>query len=331
MRRISFILLIMVLAGKSLLAQTSGLDPDVGNPGLGGQSIIQGRIFSPSGNPLNRRVRVKVRSVRGGPLSVMSDDNGAFTLVRLTAGTYDFTVDAGSDFEVANESVEVSTNGQTAYIQIRLKSNISATAHAPGVVNAALADVPKPALDLYEQALQSSQAGEHKKAIDQLKKALDVAPEFVPALNELGMQYVGLNDLNKAAGFLQQAVKLAPDTFIPRLNNGLVLLLQKKYQPAEAELRLAISRNDSSPAAHEYLGRSLIGLGKLDEAEKELKRALELGGEQAANAHRYLGALYMQRGEDTRAIAELQEYLRLQPNVKDAAQIKQIIKELGGK
>jgi tetratricopeptide (TPR) repeat protein len=261
----------------------------------------------------------------------MSDDNGAFTLVRLTAGTYDFTVDAGSDFEVANESVEVSTNGQTAYIQIRLKPNTGAPSHAPGVVNAALANVPKPALDLYERALQSSQAGDHKKAIDQLKKALTLAPEFVPALNELGMQYLGLNDLDKAAGFLQQAVKLAPDTFIPRLNKGLVLLLQKKYQPAESELRLAVSKNDSSPPGHEYLGRALIGLGKLDEAEKELKRALELGGDQAANAHRYLGALYMKRGEDANAIAELQKYLRLQPNVKDAAQINQIIKDLSGK
>jgi Flp pilus assembly protein TadD len=195
-------------------------------------------------------------------------------------------------------------------------------------VNAALAGIPKPAQDLYQQALNSSKAGDHKKAVEELKKALGMAPDFMPALNELGMQYLRLNELDKAALSLEQAVKLAPDSFAPRLNHGLVLLQQKKFKAAEPELRFAISKDESSAPAHEYLGRTLIGLQKLEEAEKELRRAIELGGAQAVNAHRYLGALYMQVGHDAQAVAELQEYLRLQPNVKDADQIKQIIKDL---
>ncbi|HXD30932.1 MAG TPA: tetratricopeptide repeat protein [Pyrinomonadaceae bacterium] len=329
--RASFVLAIILLATSSLSAQTSGLDPDIGNPGLGGESVIQGRIFYPSGSPLDRRVRVRVQSVRGGPSSVSSDDNGAFTLVRLQPGTYELTVDAGSDFEPANESVEVRTNGQVAYVQMRLKPKNYLPGRPPGVVNAALAGIPQPALDLYQQALASSQSGDHKKAIDQLKKALSVAPEFVLAMNEMGMQYVKVNDLDKAADSLQKAVKSMPDAFVPRLNYGLVLLLQKKFADAEKELRAALLKSETSAPAHEYLGRVLIGLKRLDEAELELKRSIELGGEQAVNSHRYLGALYMQRGEDARAIVELQEYLRLAPKVKDADQIKQILKDLGAK
>jgi len=320
-----------MLAASISFAQTSGLDPDPGNPGLNGHSVIQGRIFYPSGTPIDRRVRVKVISVRGGPSSATSDDNGAFTLVRLPQGTYDLTVDAGPEFELANESVEIRTDGQTAYVQFRLKPKSGGTYRPPGVISAATASYPKPALDLYQQALDSSQSGDHKKAVEHLKKAITIAPEFVAAMNELGMQYVQLNDLDKAAGTLEQTVKLAPDAFLSHLNYGLVMLLQKKYQPAESELRLALSKSDSSAAAHEYLGRALIGLKNLDEAEKELRRAVDLGGEQAPNAHRYLGAIYIQRGEDARAITELKEYLRLQPKVKDAEQIKQILKDLSGK
>lgn len=329
--RVSFVLVVFLLAVTSSFAQTSGLDPDMGNPGLNGQSIIQGRIFYPSGTPIDHRVRVKVRSVRGGPSSTISDDNGAFTLVRLPPGTYELTVDAGPGFELANESVEIRTDGQTAYVQFQLRPKFGVPGNPPGVVNAALAGIPKPALDLYKQALESSQSGDHKKAVDHLKKALAVAPEFVPALNELGMQYLKLNDLARASDSLQKAVKLMPDAFVTRLNYGLVLLQQKKYSEAEVELRAANTRDDKSAPAHEYLGRALIGLQRLDEAEKELKRSVELGGELAANSHRYLGALYMKRGDDARAIAELQEYLRLQPKVKDADQIKQILKDLGAK
>src|SRR5215813_1159799 len=335
MRGLLLAFIIAVLA-TGVSAQNSGLDPDLGNPGLGGKNIIQGRIFYPSGKPLDRRVRVRVSSVRGGPSSLSTDDNGAFMIQRLTDGTYELSVDAGPEYEPANESVQIvggavrSSQGQTVFVQITLKPKGSAS-NPPGVVNAMLAGVPKPAVSLYQQAIESSQAGNHKKAVEQLKQSLELAPQFALALSELGMQYLQLNQLDHAAESLRKAVEIAPEAFLPRLNRGLVLLQQKKFAEADGELKIALARNDSSALAHEYRGRALIGLGRLDEAEKELRRAVELGGDLAANAHRYLGALYMQRGQDDRAIVELREYLRLQPNVKDAQQIKQILKDLGAK
>jgi tetratricopeptide (TPR) repeat protein len=336
MRGFLFALLSLVFLGGASFAQTAGLDSDIGNPGLGGKNTIQGRIYYPSGHPLDRRVRVKLSSVRGGQSSISTDDNGSFTILRLTDGTYNLIVDAGADYELANESVQIigaatrDSLGQTVFVQISLTPKAS-TGNPPGVINAALANIPKPARDLYQQALASSQSGDHKKAVEQLKKAIALFPDFPLALNELGMQYLQLNELDRAAESLRGALKQAPDAFLPHLNYGLVLLQQKKYAESEFELRLAIAKNDSFPATHEYRGRALIGLHRLEEAEKELQRALALGGNQAANSHRYLGAIYMQRGEDARAIAELQEYLRLQPKVKDANQIRQIIKDLSAR
>lgn len=142
------------------------------------------------------------------------------------------------------------------------------------------------------------------------------------------MQYLQLNELDRAAESLRAALKQAPREFIPQLNYGLVLLQLKKYAESEAALRLALEENDTLAPTHEYRGRALIGLQKFAEAERELLRALALGGEQAASAHRYLGALYLQLAEDAKAIVELNEYLRLQPAVKDAEQIRQIIRNL---
>jgi regulator of sirC expression with transglutaminase-like and TPR domain len=105
-------------------------------------------------------------------------------------------------------------------------------------------------------------------------------------------------------------------------------LLQKKYAEAEVELHRATDKNDKSALAHLYRARALIRLQGDDEAEKELKRAIAIGGDEANLAHRYLGALYMQRHDNTQAISELETYLRLTPKAEDANQIREIIKEL---
>src|SRR5436190_21695446 len=210
MRRNLSSILVLILLPLAALAQSNGVDSDLGDPGLGGKNSIQGRIYYPSGAPFDRRIRVKVNSVRGGPTSVSTDDNGMFVIPRLTDGTYDLTVNAGSAFEVSNETVRIIDNGvrkgegQTIFVQITLKPQSSTASHPAGVVNAALAGIPKPAQELYQQALDSSKAGDHKKAVEELKKALGIAPDFMPALNELGMQYLRLNEPDKAAASLEQ-------------------------------------------------------------------------------------------------------------------------------
>jgi lipoprotein NlpI len=81
-------------------------------------------------------------------------------------------------------------------------------------------------------------------------------------------------------------------------------------------------------SAHLYRGRALIGLALYGEAERELRRALALGGDGASMAQRYLGVVYIERGENARAVEALEAYLRLEPKAKEAAQIREIIKGL---
>ena len=80
--------------------------------------------------------------------------------------------------------------------------------------------------------------------------------------------------------------------------------------------------------AHLYRGRVLIRLHNFDEAEKELNRTLSLGGASGVMAYRYLGALYSERGETSKAIAALENYLKLTPKAKDSDQVGAIIRQL---
>jgi len=331
-------LLWTTLLGLEAYAQANGgIGSDAGEPGLGGRNEIQGRLFLPSGRHLDRRLRVRLSSVRGGESSTMTDDNGAFTFRRLIGGTYRLSVDVGKEFEPATETVDILDSsptrersnqpGQAVTVQIQLRVRQSQP-NRPAVVNAALLSIPQPARELYEKALTAARSRDHTTAIEHLRSALAIHPEFPLALNELGVQHQTLGQLDRAAAAFRSAVRLAPDIFVLRFNYGFVLLQQKKFAEAEAELRAALEHDQTSAHAHLYRGRALIGLRRDEEAEPEMLTAIKLGGGAMKLAHRYLGAIYNERGDHARAIASLETYLRLDPNAKDAAQVRQIIEDL---
>jgi Tfp pilus assembly protein PilF len=326
--------LILGCVTLSLGQSDPGIDTDVGNPGLDGRNTIRGQIYYPSGRPLDKRIIIKMSSVRGGASSTMSNDNGAFAFRRLIDGTYHLEIDAGKEYETVDERVDIidtgkrSSNVMTVNIQLRPRAAIG---KMPETLDAALAGIPEGARQLYTQALSSAKANDHKKAIEQLKKAVALYPNFALAWNELGIQNMVLGRYQEAEEGLRATLKLAPDAISTRLNYGFVLLQQKIYSPAEAEFRLVLQKNDTLAMAHLYRGRALLGLFKDTDAEKELRRAIELGGEETYLAHRYLGALYSERGDKARAVQELETYLRLVPNARDAEQIREIIKGLRAK
>ena len=76
------------------------------------------------------------------------------------------------------------------------------------------------------------------------------------------------------------------------------------------------------------LGLAYGNSGTLDKSEAAFKKALQLGGEGAAEAHFYLAGLYNKLGKYKEARQELQLFLRESKNVKDPAQIKAMIEKL---
>ena len=188
--------------------------------------------------------------------------------------------------------------------------------------------MPKAALELYQKGMAAAAAGDGKKAIEDLKGAVALYPAFVLALNEISALYVSVGDLEKAEEALTAALKYEADNATLRLNYGYVLMLRKRFDDSEREFYRAIQLKDELVAAHLYRGKVLIRLRKFDEAEKELNRALSLGGPSGIVAYRYLGALYSERGEASKAIAALENYLRLTPNAKDSEQLQAVIRQL---
>jgi len=331
------LIILLLLIPDSVSAQGSGR----ASTGTGGNHVIQGYVFFPSGRRAEGSIQVKLQSHDAGEITVMADSSGSFTFPALAPGDYTVVVNAGDSYEPATErvlidsDVDLSRMGiptiKTSHrysVMIHLQPKRESGRTKAAVVNAALADVPESARKLYEKGLEQSQAGEKLKAVESLKAAVALYPKFPLALNELGVQYLKLGQPAKAVEVLRSASELSPDSFTPNLNLGIALLEAKRFAEAEAQLREGLKQNATAPTAHLYLGLALTHLKNYDEAEKEMQRAIDVGGNQLGIAHYYLGGLYWRRLNYGRAVEELEIYLRMTPNTPDADRVRATIKDL---
>jgi len=335
--RFLFIILGLLLLPVVVNAQGSGKQVT----GTGGNHVIQGYIFFPSGRRAEGTIVVKLQSLQYSELQVIPDSSGSFSFSNLAPGSYTVVVNAGDDYEVSREGVYIDTDlnlsrqggrlpppttrRYTVMVHLNLKSNPSSKA---SVVDANLAAVPDKARKLYERGVEQARADDTARAAESLKEAVALYPNFPLALNELGVQYLKLRQVDKAVEVLKESVKLNGDSFASRLNLGIALLEAKQFGEAEAQLREALKRNANAATAHMYLGIALLRSNKFDEAEKELLVATEANAAQLGMANYYLGGLYWRKHDYQRAVEQLEKYLQLAPNAPDAERVRGTIKDL---
>lgn len=236
--------------------------------GTGGVNKIQGRIYFPSGRRSDATaVKVILESTSSERLLLIADLNGSFTFQSLAPGSYYLTVDAGEEYEASRETVLIeelgirSRNSSTAdlarlnvprtfSVNINLRLKHGRMTSKTGVLNAALAGLPKPAVEFYEKALESVQAGNSKKAVEQLRAAISYYPEFALAYNELGVQYLRLGQIDNSLEAFRSSLKYKPDEFITLFNYAVALLEKRDAAGAEVQLRHALKKRYLVGRAH---------------------------------------------------------------------------------
>jgi tetratricopeptide (TPR) repeat protein len=327
---IALFLLLLVLTAVSAVAQIAALPPSATNTGLGGNNSIVGTILGPSGQPVNGRIRIKLATMTVGDRVTMTDDGGNFAFRGLPAGNYTVVIDKEKEFEPVIQAIDIiqfrGAPGQSYTVNIRLEPRKDALSK-PGVINSELANVPKSARAFYVKGIELAKAGNAQGAIEQFTRAIAEFPRFVLAYNELGVQYLRMNDLVKAEESLRSALKIESRAYEPLINLGLVLVAGRKFEEAEPVLRNAIKAKDA-PVGHYFLGQAVANLGRFDEAEKELLIAVKLGGDEMKEAHRFLAIIYNAKGDRKLELNELEAYLKLSPNAPDAENFRNRIRKI---
>jgi len=326
-----FVTTVMLLLLLVIVTKAQGYGDRTRGGGTGGVHSIQGRIHFPSDRPATSFL-VKLESTNSTTLSTFSNSEGIFYFNSLEPNHYTLIVETGDKYVPVRETVFIDREivGSTArtfnlMFYLRPKGTIN---NNTGVVNASLASVPKPALEKFKKAIAAIEKNDTKPAIENLNEAVKLYPQFAEAYSELGSLYLRNGELNKAEESLRKTLQLNEKNAKAQLNYGIVLLNQRKMYEAEKQLEKAVLADENAPIPHMYLGIALLGLNYPDYAEKEFLKAISLkDDEKLALAHRYLGGIYVKKGNYKQAVYELETYLKFAPRASDAEKIRAIIKE----
>jgi len=113
---------------------------------------------------------------------------------------------------------------------------------------------------------------EYTQAIEQYKKATELAPNYSPAYNILGYAYRQNSDYTNAEQAFKKYIELIPNDPNPYDSYGELLLKMGKYDDAMTQYRKALSIDSNFINSHFAIAAALMYQGKPDEAKAELQK-----------------------------------------------------------
>jgi len=159
--------------------------------------------------------------------------------------------------------------------------------------------------------------GDTIEAVDQLELAVDADPCHADALMTLAGFYFECYNLRDAMRTARRLLEIQPD-HVPALNLvGLMLLVPREYQKAEAVFLRALTAMPDDPETLSNLALAVYGQGNSDMAIGILQRVIARNPGYA-NAHLYLGRIYLAEKQADEAADELQRAAELKPRMAAA-------------
>jgi len=307
---------------------------------------IRGKVRNSSGVNMSQ-ITISLESGNGGLINqTVTNNEGDFFFGGLGDTSYIITVSA-PDYNPISERVEFVRNispqdpGETRTVEITLVGKSSRSPRA-GLIF--VQNVPKPALNDFEQATKLLSSGRTQEAQTALESAIRIFPDYCDAHFVLAGELAKQGKLDEAIKHLNEAQRVNPKDDRIWYAFGKALVQQGKYAVAARVFAEAANLNPLEPQYPLMQGTALIDQGSaidaktqqakdaqayfFGEAEKALLRAYERSEKKLAAVHLQLARLYEKRGDRFRAADELEQYLRKTPDAKNADAMRDAIKKL---
>jgi tetratricopeptide (TPR) repeat protein len=119
-------------------------------------------------------------------------------------------------------------------------------------------------------------SGDFAEAANFFQRTIELAPNHVEALINLGGLLGRARSPDLAVKSLQRAVELKPDSIPARVNLAAALTASSQFAAAVPHYEAILASEPSNASAHSQLARSLVELGQIESAAEHLATAVRL-------------------------------------------------------
>jgi tetratricopeptide (TPR) repeat protein len=286
----------------------------------------------------NVRLEVVLQTIIGlEVVRTFTTEEGRFTFSAIHPGDYRVIVKAplGGRFKDATADLHIDNRSGAQVVSVtlvldplepdRTKAPVGGTIS----VDEVQADIPKKAKKLYERGTHEAADGHAEAAIQLFRDALQIAPDYLFALNDLGSQLCKVDRLDESISVLRHATEVAPKAYSPHLNLSIALLSSRRTDEAKTEVGLALAIRPDESSALYVSGQVERALGHHAEAIAAFNRALLNSNGRLVAALVQLGTLYEETGDRASAIQSYSTYLDAAPNGPSAKFARSRLDALG--
>ncbi|TFG22658.1 MAG: tetratricopeptide repeat protein, partial [Promethearchaeota archaeon] len=224
-----------------------------------------------------------------------------------------------------NKALKSFCNGDRSEAITQMESVIQEGSEDPAHWNAmgfAYSEVNRheEAVKAYEKALELNEKY-HRPGTTNTLYYRNISLNLVQSLYFLGRYERGISILHSLLAFNQKDVRAYNDLALLYNANG-------DFPNAMFAANSAIKIRPKFYSAHSHLGHALLKLGNLLEAERNIRKALQLAPDYP-RAHYYYALLYLEKNQGEDALRECQAALDLDPSFQEARDLKSKLEQTG--
>ena len=284
-----------------------------------GEGRIGGKITDAATHQPIIGATVKMDAVSGHTVhaETKTDKNGDYKFMVLDATLqYNFTFSADG-YQAAEEKIKLKL-GELTTKDVTL---VPASAAAKSGTTAKGTGAPDPAIVAYNEGAQLANEGKNAEAIAKMEEAASKKADFSAAYQALARLYARTNEYPKAIDAANKSIAITGD------DTDMFGVLAEAYEKSGQKEKAAEYRKKLPADSNSLFNEAarLINEGKDNQAEPLLKQAITANDKMAV-AYYELGMLYVRSSKNADAKSNLEKYLELEPNGKEAATAKEMLK-----
>jgi tetratricopeptide (TPR) repeat protein len=262
--------------------------------------------------------------------TTLTDARGRFRFEKLQPGAYTVAAFVPGRGE-ARATVEIGPAAADSRGRVEMILRMDEAKLWPDrgpVVSTRELSIPPSAWKEYAQAQKKLAHHDTQGAIALLKRAVDAAPQFAAAWNNLGTIAYQTKTYPDAEKYFRRALEADPAAYEPLVNLGGVLLTLGKVEEAYNFNLYSVLTRPNDALANSQLGMNYFALGKMDLAEKYLLEAVRLDPAHFSHPQLLLAEIYLRHNDRARAAAQLEDFLNRHPDWPSADQMRAAIAKL---